>query len=668
MKHLKNIISGAILLSDPKRPDKTPRKIILSILLAISLLTAMPCGQLMNGVAQADQKAPMLSGASRLISEDLQNLANNTPGATVRVIIQTNTALQGQAFSKLLTKISRLGGVVGRRLTNDRYLAVRLPAAMITGLATDEAVSYMSLDKTTQVSGHLETTTGAALARNLGTTTTGTINGTGIGIAILDSGIFTAHHSFYNSAGVSRVVASVDFTGEGRTDDPYGHGTHVASCAAASNHVSNGAYTGIAPNAKIINVRVLNSHGEGSISNAIAGIDWCIANKAAFNIRVLNLSFGATATDSAENDPLCQAVRRAFNAGIVVCVAAGNSGKDAAGRKVYGSIHTPGIEPSAITVGATNTLATNSRADDGIATYSSRGPARGFYTDSLGVKHYDNTIKPDLVAPGNKIIDAESPNNQILQNSPQLDTGVSTNPYHDMMLMSGTSMSTPVVAGAAALILQRNPNLTPNLVKAILEYSAQPLNGFTTLEQGAGELNVEGAVRLAGLIRTDLQNLAIGATLLVGAAPTQSTTIGGHTFVWGAGIIQRWNFIYGNNLITQYQKIYGTGTLLSNGVLLSNGTLFSDGTLLSSGTLLSNGTLLSDGTLLSSGTLFTSGTLLSNSTLLADGTLMADGTLFSDSTLAAMTSPPVALAIALAALSGDLTDGMPVEPDPDPLN
>ena len=159
-------------------------------------------------------------------------------------------------------------------------------------------------------------------------------------------------------------MANVDFTGEGRTDDPYGHGTHVASIAAGNNHVANGAYTGIAPGAKIINVRVLNSLGAGSTSNAIAGIDWCIANKAAYNIRVMNMSFGATAVDSYLNDPLCQAARRAFNAGILVCAAAGNSGKNASGNKVYGTIHSPGIEPSALTVGAANTLGTDSRSDD----------------------------------------------------------------------------------------------------------------------------------------------------------------------------------------------------------------------------------------------------------------------------------------------------------------
>ncbi|MFL6274270.1 MAG: S8 family peptidase [Blastocatellia bacterium] len=660
---------SAFLLSDPKRPAARKRNRVTAVLLAFSLMMTLCSGHLLSGVAHADQGGQGHSGQSRSISDELQEFLNNASGGLVRVIIQTKPSTNSQAFNKLLTRISDLGGAVSRRLNNDKQIAAQVSVAAALTLAGDNAVKYMSLDKTTHVTGHLETTSGAALARNLGTLSTGAINGSGVGIAILDSGIYAAHHSFLNSAGVSRVVASVDFTGEGRTDDPYGHGTHVASIAAACDHVSSGAYTGIAPNAKLINVRVLNSRGEGSISNAIAGIEWCIANKAAYNIRVLNLSFGATATDSAEDDPLCQAVMRAFTAGLVVCVAAGNAGKDAAGRKVYGSIHSPGIEPSAITVGAANTFATNSRADDGVTTYSSRGPTRSYYTDASGVKHYDNLIKPELVAPGNKIIDAESPNNLILSSSPQL-AALTTSVYHDQMYMSGTSMATPAVAGAVALVLQRNPNLSPNLVKAILEYTAQPLAGFNTLEQGAGELNVEGAVRLAGLIRTDLLSSPLGivkgAPLLVGTAPIRTSTIAGYSFLWGGGIIQRYNFIYGNNLMLQYQGIYGTGTLLCDGVLLSYGVLLCDNSLLSSGALLSDGVLFSDGTLLSSGALLSDGVLFSDGVLLADGVLLCDGTLLSDSTLSAMTSPPVATAMAQSALAGDQTDAMLPEPDSDP--
>src|SRR5262249_4972466 len=150
--------------------------------------------------------------------------------------------------------------------------------------------------------------------------------------------------------------------------------------------------TGIAPNARLLNVRVLGADGAGASSDVIAGINWCITNKTRYNIRVINLSLGAFTTESYQTDPLCQAAERAVRAGIVIVAAAGDDGKDAAGNIVYGGINSPGIDPMVITVGATNTRGTNERRDDVMASYSSRGPT---YADRL--------LKPDLVAPGNKI-------------------------------------------------------------------------------------------------------------------------------------------------------------------------------------------------------------------------------------------------------------------------
>jgi subtilisin family serine protease len=209
----------------------------------------------------------------------------------------------------------------------------------------------------------------------------------------------------------------------------------------------------------------------------------------------MNMSFGTAPADSYVNDPLCQAVRRAFNAGIVVVVAAGNNGKDDRGNKMYGSINSPGIEPSAITVGAANSLGTDYRVDDTIASYSSKGPTRGFKVVN-GVKKYDNLIKPDLVAPGNKLISAISNSSRgssdsIVYRNPTLDTRNSSKSGEGLMYMSGSSMAAPLVSGAVAMMLQANPNLTPNLVKATLMYTAQQMNGYNSFEQGAGLLNID---------------------------------------------------------------------------------------------------------------------------------------------------------------------------------
>ncbi len=132
------------------------------------------------------------------------------------------------------------------------------------------------------------------------------------------------------------------------------------------------------------------------------------------------MSLGTFAIDSYKNDPLCRAARRLVDAGIVVVAAAGNNGKDSAGQKLYGHIHSPGNEPSVITVGATNTFGTDVRSDDTVTTYSSRGPTAATATDANGFKRYDNLIKPDLVAPGNKLIAAEAPTKEKINGQDQI--------------------------------------------------------------------------------------------------------------------------------------------------------------------------------------------------------------------------------------------------------
>jgi serine protease AprX len=163
---------------------------------------------------------------------------------------------------------------------------------------------------------------------------------------VLDSGIDTNHKSFLDRSNSLRVIASRDFTGEGRTDDPYGHGTHVASIAGGNGRIANANYIGIAPNSNLINLRVLGATGSGNVSTVLRALDWVMENHAAYNIRVVNMSLGAPAVDSYQNDPICRAVRRLVDEGIVVAAAAGNNGILPNG-KIYGQVHSPGNEPSA---------------------------------------------------------------------------------------------------------------------------------------------------------------------------------------------------------------------------------------------------------------------------------------------------------------------------------
>ena len=409
------------------------------------------------------------------ISADLRQAMESAGSGKdrVSVILQVDDVKSG----RLNDWFKRYGIKINARMTHLGAIQAEVPVKALEELAARNEVHHLSADREVRAFGHVSATTGADDVRQqtatsvLGATTSYTLNGSGIGIAILDSGMDTGHKAFRAGDDNARIVFSKDFTGENRIDDPYGHGTHVAATAAGNGRIANGKFIGIAPNANIINLRVLNNVGAGSVAGLLSALDWVMINRTTYNIRVVNMSLGMPAVDSYQNDPVCRAVRRLVDAGVVVVAASGNNGKNSAGQKLYGKVHSPGIEPSAITMGASNTFGTNGRADDVMATYSSRGPTRGFWSDANGTRHFDNLIKPDLVAPGNKIISAESDNNLLVTQHPELDAGVSENDNRRQMYMNGTSMATPVAAGAAALLLQVNPKLTPNMVKMILMYT-----------------------------------------------------------------------------------------------------------------------------------------------------------------------------------------------------
>ncbi|MET0625721.1 MAG: S8 family serine peptidase, partial [Pyrinomonadaceae bacterium] len=340
--------------------------------------------------------------ASAKLSPELLALAQGSRGKSVEVIIQESSVATPRSglnlslglnlnlslnLNAILGLVNSLGGRVTRTFGQLGLVAARVPESELAALAARPEVRYVSPDRTLGASGHIETTTGTSSVRTqtgfslLGLVqTTTTLDGAGMSIAVIDSGVDARHEVFRDAFGASRVVASVDFTGEGRTDDPYGHGTHVASIAAGSGKPSGGAYAGIAPASKIVNLRVLGAEGRGKTSALLAALEWVLQNRAQHKIRVVNLSLGTTAVDSYRNDPACAAVRRLVDAGVVVVAAAGNNGRDSLGNKIYGQIHSPGVEPSAVTVGASNTFGSNGRWDDGVTTYSSRGPTRGSWT------------------------------------------------------------------------------------------------------------------------------------------------------------------------------------------------------------------------------------------------------------------------------------------------
>src|SRR6185436_18709265 len=312
---------------------------------------------------------------------------------------------------------------------------------------------------------------------------------------VIDSGISSWHDDFTNKTaklfpyGNQRVAKFVDFVnGRSLPYDDNGHGTHVSGIIAGNGQDSpNSEKQGIAPAASLISLKVLDANGQGTISNIIAALGWVKANAKAYNIRGVNMSVGAAIRESYWTDPLTLAVKAVTDQGITVVTAAGNMGKNAAGQLQYGAITAPGNAPWALTVGASSTMGTLTRNDDTMAGFSSSGPT-----------FIDFDSKPDLVAPGQGTISLAAAGSTFYYSKSAFllggKMGLGSKPY---LALSGTSMAAPVVAGSVALMLQANPKLTPNLVKAILQYTAQSYPGYSSLRQGAGFLNTLGAVRLA---------------------------------------------------------------------------------------------------------------------------------------------------------------------------
>ncbi len=338
------------------------------------------------------------------------------------------------------------------------------------------------------------------------------VNGSRITVAVVDSGISTQVRAL-----ASKVIASVStVTGDPSTDDAFGHGTHVAGIIAGVATGTTPLYdSGIAPGASLVNVRVLGADGTGYTSDVIAGIDWVIAHKAAYNIRVINLSLGHPVFESCTLDPLCQEVQKAVDAGLVVVAAAGNYGLNANGQMVLGSIASPGNSPYAITVGASNTWGTAKRSDDTVATFSSRGPTA-----------FDFAIKPDVVAPGVKIVSLEAPNSYLSTQYPMLHVAGGGNDAY--MYLSGTSMAAPMVSGGAALLLQGSPRLTPQQVKLALQNGATYMASGGLMGAGAGSVNFRASRQIAAngltsLLTTTIGDLTVGSS---GASFWDAGTLG----------------------------------------------------------------------------------------------------------------------------------------------
>lgn len=293
--------------------------------------------------------------------------------------------------------------------------------------------------------------------------------GRGVGVAVVDSGVYP-HPDL-----AGRITAAADFTQEpplivdGPLTDPGGHGTHVAGLVAGDGSLSGGAYTGTAPCARIIDVRVLDASGRSKTSTVLRGLQWVLANRDRYGIRVANISFGSEVTGSYKRDPLSVAAEALVFAGVNVVAAAGNGGPGS------GSILSPAFDPYVLTVGALDDYGTQKPSDDTAATFSGRGPSK-----------FDKLAKPDLVAPGRRLVSTLAPGSTIPTANPDRLVTAAGSSVPQYLRLSGTSMAAPIVSGLVALMLEKEPTLSPFQVKYRLKAAARRVNKQATTDVGMG--------------------------------------------------------------------------------------------------------------------------------------------------------------------------------------
>src|SRR4051794_8333277 len=367
--------------------------------------------------------------------------------------------------------VERAGGTVTRDVPLINAVGARLSAAQIAALRTNAAVRVLTGNAAVRPSTVTFDTTTLATAFNQSVQTPAIwpeATGKGVGVAVIDTGINDASPDFRVSQtdATSRVIARAVINPNATdADDGYGHGTLVAGILAGNSGYRpagdplRGRYAGAAPDANLISVKIADDAGNATVLDAINGIQFAVDHKAELGIRVINLSFEAGEPHSYRTDPLDAAVESAWLKGIVVVAAAGNRGT---GANAVG--YAPGNDPYAVTVGAVDDQATKSTKDDQIALWSSHGTTQ------------DGFNKPELYAPGAHIVANLAPGSAFSSLCPAC---IRDGSY---IQAGGTSLAAPIVAGVAAVTLEKHPDWTPDMVKGAL------VNTTRGLGAGAREL------------------------------------------------------------------------------------------------------------------------------------------------------------------------------------
>jgi serine protease AprX len=419
------------------------------------------------------------------VDEIVSQKASAEPSSTIRVIITRDHSGNDDA------DVRQEGGNVVQRLQLGNATVANIPASQIAKLAAQPGVVRIAYDAPVKIQDdpldecceRLQSVYPYAVDAVSQWSAMTKLRGTGIGVAVIDSGVRDDHPDFrganvwdLSSKRVPQVLNGILGTAGSGTDDN-GHGTFVAGIIAGRGWglpgmYDAGKYIGSAPDANIISIKVSDSTGMAHVSDVISAIEWAAKNRQTYNIRVINLSMVSSMVSSYKTDMLDAAVELAWLQGLVVVVAVGNAGPNA-------HITSPANDPYVISVGATDDMGTRTVYDDTLAAFSSYGVT----LDGVG--------KPDLVAPGRHIISALSSRSDTL--ALQYPSHIVNDGY---IRMSGTSAAAPVVSGVVAQLLQARPSLTPGQVKWLLTRTALPIGGTGT---GSGYPQVGAAVQRFGV-------------------------------------------------------------------------------------------------------------------------------------------------------------------------
>ncbi|MFK8054456.1 MAG: S8 family peptidase [Woeseiaceae bacterium] len=464
--------------------------------------------------------------------------------------------------------VEALGGEVVRGYDSFAMRALRLPANVITELAIDTNVKWLSVDSVVGT-----TSLASRQAANVpgSQSTNGYYEGAGVGIAVVDSGVAKhpdlddsiLQYDFSKGQYPRPVISNgqVVNTNSSELRDNFGHGTHVAGILNGFSRHTNEA-NGLARQSPIISLKVLNDGGNGQISNVIAAADWLLEYGEFFDIRVVNLSLGMSVKESNKTDPLVLAVERLWDAGFVVVAAAGNDG-----RSGNMTINSPGNSRKIITVGSLTERRTGKTySDDYVSSFSSMGPTAG-----------DQVLKPDLLAPGNKIIATSRKYGKLtgMVSADRIKSCHSSDCDNAYLELSGTSMATPMVSAAAARMLEKQPGLSPDTIKARLMRTARKVDDEPTAA-GAGLLNINAAMNTSGEVSGKALSPLILRDAVTGDVYIEDTAELWGSSRWAAGYLYYGGFNWAEGVGSATSGISANGFLWTDNGVWSRGFLWTD--------------------------------------------------------------------------------------------